>query len=126
MLMQILQMAPSAKPRISRQLALPPSAGSCAVESMQITCVEGVASGPNDGNNAREWRAVSVLGTYSIWHDRLRQSLGTVKVAEYGLLQDLGLVPLGDCRNVHSVLIQPSVDFTIYLPPSKIRQLSAG
>jgi hypothetical protein len=46
-------------------------------------------------------------------------------VAEYGLLQDLGLVPLGDCRNVHSVLIQPSVDFTIYLPPSKIGQTGA-
>jgi cytidine deaminase len=27
---------------------------------MQITWVEAVASGPNDGNNAREWRAVSV------------------------------------------------------------------
>jgi hypothetical protein len=72
------------------------------------------------------FRRDGVLGTYSIWHDRLRQSLGTVKVAEYGLLQDLGLVPLGDCRNVHSVLIQPSVDFTIYLPPSKISQLGAG
>jgi hypothetical protein len=27
---------------------------------MQITWVEAVASGPNDGNNLREWRAVSV------------------------------------------------------------------
>jgi hypothetical protein len=54
MLMQILQMAPSAQPRISRQLALPPIAGSGATESMQITWVKAVASGPNDGNNARE------------------------------------------------------------------------
>ena len=72
------------------------------------------------------FRRDGVLGSYSIWHDRLRQSLGTVKVAEYGLLRDLELVALGVCRDVHSVLIQPSVDFTIYLPPCKIGERSAG
>src|SRR5260370_33577208 len=60
MLMQILQLAPSAQPRIFWQLALVPLTGTGATESMQITWVEAVASGPNDGNNAREWRAVSV------------------------------------------------------------------
>ena len=60
------------------------------------------------------------LGSYAIWHDRLRPTVGKVKRAHYQLLQQLDLVPEGDRRSVHSVLIQPSVDFTIYLPPVKV------
>ncbi len=52
-------MAPSRYPRISRQMALAPIAGSCATECRQVIQVEAVAPGPNGGNNAREWRAVS-------------------------------------------------------------------
>ena len=37
--------------------------------------------------------------------------------ARYPLLADIGLVPIGDIRNVHSVLLQREVPFTIYLPP---------
>ena len=66
------------------------------------------------------FRQDGALGSYSIWHDRLRPTVGIVKVAEYTLLQRLELVPKGDCGKVHSVLIQRSVDFTIYLPPVKI------
>lgn len=66
------------------------------------------------------FRQDGALGSYSIWHDRLRPSVGKVKGAQYRLLQKLGLIPEGECRNVHSVLIQRSVDFTIYLPPVKI------
>ena len=52
-------MAPSSYPRISGQVALAPIAGSCATEFRQIISVEAVAPGPNDGNNAREWRTAS-------------------------------------------------------------------
>ena len=57
------------------------------------------------------------LGSYRIWHDRMRMTEGRVTRARYPLLADLGLVPLGDTRNVHSVLIQREIPFTVYLPP---------
>jgi hypothetical protein len=37
------------------------------------------------------------------------------------VFQELGLVEESDTRNVLSVLIQRTVDFTIYLPPVKVR-----
>jgi hypothetical protein len=67
------------------------------------------------------FRRDGTLGSYSIWHDRMQPSVGKVIEAQYPLLQQLDLIPEGDCRNVHSVLIQRSVDFTIYLPPVKVR-----
>jgi uncharacterized protein YqjF (DUF2071 family) len=66
------------------------------------------------------FRQDGALGSYSIWHDRLRPTVGKIKRARYWLLQQLNLIQEGDCRNVHSVLIQRSVDFTIYLPPVRI------
>jgi uncharacterized protein YqjF (DUF2071 family) len=66
------------------------------------------------------FRQDGALGGYSIWHDRLRPTAGRVHRAQYRLFEQLGLVPEGDCRHVHSVLIQRRVDFTIYLPPVKI------
>src|SRR5262249_41449305 len=60
------------------------------------------------------------LGTYRIWHDRASVTLGGIQQARYPLLAKLGLVQEGDHGRLHSVLIQPSIDFTIYLPPSRV------
>ena len=57
------------------------------------------------------------LGSYSIWHDRLQLTEGQLVTANFPLLDRLGLVTLGNLQNVHSVLLQHSTDFTIYLPP---------
>jgi hypothetical protein len=57
------------------------------------------------------------LGSYRIWHDRMQTTEARVVRARYPLLADLGLVPLGDTRNVHSVLVQREIPFTVYLPP---------
>jgi hypothetical protein len=46
--------------------------------------------------------------------------VGTIQEARYPLLQQLGLVDDGDVAHIHSVLLQPSIDFTIYLPPTRI------
>jgi len=67
------------------------------------------------------FRRDGVLGSYTIWHDRTRPTVGEVKQANYPLLQQLGLVADGDRSEIHSVLIQPSIDFAIYLPPSRIK-----
>ncbi len=60
------------------------------------------------------------LGSYAIWHPRLEPRAGRVTVANYPLLQTLGLVAEGDTPRVHSVLLQGSIDFTIYLPPARV------
>lgn len=60
------------------------------------------------------------LGSYAIWHDRMHATVGRVTRARYPLFTELGLVPEGDRRNIHSVLLQRRFDFTIYLPPTTV------
>jgi hypothetical protein len=60
------------------------------------------------------------LGSYSIWHDRLQTTTGRATKASFPLLQRLGLVNDGDLSAIHSVRIQPEVEFTIYLPPNVV------
>jgi hypothetical protein len=71
------------------------------------------------------FRQDGFLGSYSVWHDRAQTTVGAVQEARYPLLQKLGLVEDGDHSGIHSVLIQPTIDFTIYLPPSRIKMDSA-
>ncbi len=63
------------------------------------------------------YRRDGTLGSYSIWHDRLQMTEGRAITASWPLLQRLGLVGDGDLSSIHSVLIQPETEFTIYLPP---------
>jgi uncharacterized protein YqjF (DUF2071 family) len=67
------------------------------------------------------FRRDGALGSYAIWHDRTHPTVGTVQEAAYPLLQRLGLVDEGDQRDIHSVLVEPKIDFTIYLPPSRVK-----
>ena len=60
------------------------------------------------------------LGSYSIWHERLRPSVGNIVSARFDLLDDLGLVESAEIGNVHSVLIQNRTEFTIYLPHRRV------
>ena len=60
------------------------------------------------------------LGTYSIWHDRLQLTVADCRSASFGLFDRLGLVQEGDLSQLHSVLMQPKTDFTIYLPPKRL------
>lgn len=61
------------------------------------------------------------LGTYSVWHDRLRCTSGRVVRARIGLFDRLGLVPYAEQGQPHSVLLQHRTEFTIYLPPGLYR-----
>lgn len=72
------------------------------------------------------FRQDGTLGSYAVWHDRAKSTVGTIQEARYPLLQRLGLVDEGDQSGIHSVLIQPSIDFTIYLPPSRVKEEFAG
>lgn len=66
------------------------------------------------------FRRDGALGSYAIWHDRMTPTVGEIREARYPLLERLELVPEGDRGRIHSVLLQPSIDFAIYLPPSKV------
>jgi hypothetical protein len=66
------------------------------------------------------FRQDRALGSYAIWHSRTAPTRGQLQVATYPLLQKLDLVEEGDLGNIHSVLLQPTIDFTIYLPPFKV------
>ncbi|MEA2674737.1 MAG: hypothetical protein QOI92_1929 [Chloroflexota bacterium] len=56
------------------------------------------------------------LGRYSVWHPRLRPTIGTAVRARYAVFERLGLV--GPAAQPHSVLLQPSVEFDVHLPPT--------
>ena len=64
------------------------------------------------------YRRDGQLGTYSIWHDRLRCTVGYCRQAEIGLLDQLGLVSRSEQQRPHSVLIQHETEFIIRLPPT--------
>jgi hypothetical protein len=65
------------------------------------------------------------LGTYRIWHDRLRCNSGRVAKARIGLFDRLGLVPYEEQSRPHSVMIQHRTEFTIYLPPGSFQDAGA-
>ncbi len=66
------------------------------------------------------YRRDGKLGSYAIWHDKVQPTKGRVTAASFPLLEQLGLIHDGDLSGVHSVLIQPEIDFTIYLPPTAV------
>lgn len=63
------------------------------------------------------YRRDGKLGSYAIWHDKVQPTVGHVVSARWPLLHGLGLVEEGALSAVHSVLLQPKIAFTIYLPP---------
>lgn len=68
------------------------------------------------------YRRDGKLGGYNIWHDRLQMTMGEASVANFALLDHLGLVEIGDLSTLHSILIQPETEFTIYLPPTTYKR----
>lgn len=59
------------------------------------------------------------LGRYSVWHPRLGPTLGASTRSRYQVFERLGLVQPG--ATPHSVLLQPSVEFDVVLPPTTDR-----
>ncbi|MEA2518601.1 MAG: hypothetical protein QOF49_681 [Chloroflexota bacterium] len=56
------------------------------------------------------------LGRYSVWHPRLRPTVGVAQHARYDVFERLGLVSRD--ATPHSVLLQRRVDFDVLLPPT--------
>jgi len=58
------------------------------------------------------------LGSYSVWHERLKLRRGSARHARFDVFENLGLVDRG--TPPHSVLIQRRTEFIIQLPPRRI------
>jgi hypothetical protein len=56
------------------------------------------------------------LGRYSVWHPRLEPTVGVAERASYAVFERFGLIELD--AEPHSVLLQPSVEFDVHLPPT--------
>jgi uncharacterized protein YqjF (DUF2071 family) len=57
------------------------------------------------------------LGTYSVWHERLRLQRATASKARFQVFESLGLTTPD--RAPHSVLVQRSTEFIVFLPPKR-------
>lgn len=57
------------------------------------------------------------LGSYSIWHDRLKMYAAEAVEARFDALERLGVASFEEQCTPYSVLVQPETEFTIYLPP---------
>lgn len=55
------------------------------------------------------------IGSYSVWHERLRLRRGIARRARFELLEELGLIDA--LSKPHSVLLQEQTEFHVYLPP---------
>jgi hypothetical protein len=60
------------------------------------------------------------LGSYAVWHEPLVPTGGRVRAARWHLLDRLGIVPLEEQGEPHSVLIQSSTEFIVRLPPRRV------
>ncbi|GIK57110.1 MAG: DUF2071 domain-containing protein [Chloroflexi bacterium] len=60
------------------------------------------------------------VGTYRVWHQQLMVQPASLISAHFGLLSRTGLVSAAEQQSPHSALVQPIVEFTIYLPPEVV------
>jgi len=67
------------------------------------------------------WRTNQTLGSYRVWHDRMKLTVGSVIVARFGLLERLKIVTAEEMLRPHSVLIQPRIPFQIEVPPREVK-----
>ncbi len=56
------------------------------------------------------------IGRYSVWHEPLQPHPCAVRWARFAVFERLGLVAPGS--EVHSALVQPTVDFDVHTPPT--------
>lgn len=59
------------------------------------------------------------VGSYSVWHERLRLRRGIARRARFELLEELGLID--QLSKPHSVLLQERTEFHVHLPPHVVQ-----
>ncbi len=76
-----------------------------------------VLTHPVDGYFRRE---DGQLGHYSVWHERMRLTVGRPRLLWFGLFERLKLLSREEMNQPHSVFLCPEVEFLIHLPPRRL------
>jgi hypothetical protein len=63
------------------------------------------------------YRTDGKLGSYSVWHEELRCTVGQPQDLYFSLYERLGLLSREEMQRPHSVFICPETVFTVHLPP---------
>jgi hypothetical protein len=63
------------------------------------------------------YRSDKLVGSYAVWHDELRCTIGAPQELYFGLYERLGLLSRDEMQRPYSVCICPETVFTVYLPP---------
>jgi hypothetical protein len=66
------------------------------------------------------YRSDGKLGSYSVWHEELRCTVGQAQDLYFGLYERLGLLSREEMQRPHSVFICPESVFTVHLPPRAV------
>jgi len=61
------------------------------------------------------------IGTYEIWHPKMKLTHCTVEHLYFELFEKLGLLSKDEMLKPHSVLITPEIEFDVLLPPRKMK-----
>jgi hypothetical protein len=67
------------------------------------------------------YRTDGRVGSYSVWHEELRCTVGEPQELYFGLYERLGLLSREEMGRPHSILICPETVFTVHLPPRVVR-----
>lgn len=59
------------------------------------------------------------VGLYAVWHARLNLTVGRAIEARFSPFEERGLITPN--QEPHSVLLQPSTEFLVLLPPTRVR-----
>ena len=63
------------------------------------------------------YRSNGDLGAFDVWHEPLQMQPARLRHASFRLLENMGLVAPEEQQMPHSVLLDASTEFTVYLPP---------
>lgn len=66
------------------------------------------------------YRTDNKLGTYSVWHDLMQFTRGEAQDLYFSLYESLGILSAEEMQRPHSILLCPSVEFAIRLPPKQM------
>lgn len=72
------------------------------------------------------YRSNGDLGAFDVWHEPLQMQPARLRHASFRLLKNMGLVNQEEQQNPHSVLLDASTEFTVYLPPRVLSQRRGG
>jgi len=60
------------------------------------------------------------LGTYSVWHEVMKMTMGQSRHLYFSLYDRLGLLSKDEMARPHSIFICPAIDFKVFLPPVEV------